>query len=216
MFISSFFREIYANREATRAKLADPEHIYDTIQSARRNERLSQYLPVPPSSHSASSEQLYSAIPALASSSRSSSSTLLSGGQDRHRSRDSLDSSDTQDTGGGWRNRLKRDCERKEEFLRNQTKPAYLSSPPKDIDQNPRGIANLASTMPPPAEKPPEPPVAKNFFMDIYAQEMSKMAATAKEQQQVPKKKHFDASQFNAYGLPLGKCTSYFVYITYN
>ena len=210
MFISSFFREIYANREATRAKLTqDPEHIYDTIQTARRNERLSQYLPVPSSSHSASSEQLYSAIPALASSSRSSSSTLLS-----------LDSSDTgQDTqGGGWRNRLKRDCERKEEFLRNQTKPAYLSSPPKDIDRNPRGIANLASTMPPPAEKPPEPPVAKNFFMDIYAQEMSKMAATAKEQQQVPKKKHFDASQFNAYGLPLGKCTSciFCLYITYN
>jgi len=195
-------REIYANREATRAKLTDPEHIYDTIgaMSARRNERLSQYLPVPTSSHSASSEQLYSAIPAIASSSRSSSSTLLS---ERHQSKDSLDS-DTQDTGGGWRNRLKRETERKEEFLRNQTKPAYLSSPPKDIDQNPRGIANLASTMPPPAEKPPEPPVAKNFFMDIYAQEMSKMQATAKEQQQVPKKKHFDASQFNAYGLPLG------------
>lgn len=214
MFISSFFREIYANREATRAKLTDPEHIYDTIgaMSARRNERLSQYLPVPTSSHSASSEQLYSAIPAIASSSRSSSSTLLS---ERHQSKDSLDS-DTQDTGGGWRNRLKRETERKEEFLRNQTKPAYLSSPPKDIDQNPRGIANLASTMPPPAEKPPEPPVAKNFFMDIYAQEMSKMQATAKEQQQVPKKKHFDASQFNAYGLPLGKCTLCILFISYN
>ena len=26
-----FFREIYASREATRANLTDPEHIYDTI-----------------------------------------------------------------------------------------------------------------------------------------------------------------------------------------
>ena len=104
--------------------------------------------------------------------------------------------------------RIKRDCERKEEFLKSRTYPAYLSSPPKDIDQNPRGIANLASTMPPPQEKPPDPeppaPPAKNFFMDIYAQEMSKMQTTAKTSA-VPKKKHFDASQFNAYGLPLGE-----------
>ena len=145
--------------------------------------------PPPVTTHS-SSEQLYAAVPALASSSRSSSSTLLS------------ESDNSQDRAI---NRIKKDCERKEEFLRNQTYPAYLSSPPKDIDQNPRGIANLASTMPPPAEKPPEPeqPPAKNFFMDIYAQEMNKMQTTAKTSA-VPKKKHFDASQFNAYGLPLG------------
>ena len=200
--------EIYASREATRAKMTDPEHIYDTIGAARRNERLSQYsnLTVPSSSHSASSEQLYSATPALASSSRSSSSTLLSGVD---QSRDSLNSDNSAI------DRIKRDCERKEEFLKSRTYPAYLSSPPKDIDQNPRGIANLASTMPPPAEKPPDPeppaPPAKNFFMDIYAQEMSKMQTTAKTSA-VPKKKHFDASQFNAYGLPLGE---YFVHLIF-
>ena len=60
--------------------------------------------------------------------------------------------------------------------------------------------------MPPPIEKAPEPEPAKktpNFFQDIYAQEMSRMQSTAKTSA-VPKKKHFDASQFNAYGLPLG------------
>ena len=185
------------------AKLTDTEHIYDTIGSLRqerRAERLSALAVPPPASLSASSELLYSAVPALASSSRSgSSSTLLSV---RDRSRDSLDS----DNSGGFR-AGDRHGERKEDFLKRQTYPAYLSSPPKDIDQNPRGIANLASTMPPKEPDPePEPPKnpAKNFFMDIYAQEMSKMQTTAKTSA-VPKKKHFDASQFNAYGLPLGK-----------
>ena len=193
-----FCREIYASKETTQAKLTDPEHIYDTIgamRSQRRSERLSQLLP-PSASHSASSEQLYAATPALASSSRSgSSSTLLSGNSDNS---------------AGFTDRIKRDCERKEEFLRRPTYPTYLSSPPKDIDQNPRGIANLASTMPPPKEQPPEPepeppknPV-KNFFMDIYAQEKSKME-TAAVKSAVPKKKPFDVSQFNAYGLPLGE-----------
>ena len=139
-----------------------------------------------------STEQLYSATPALASSSRSSSSTLLSQVDSVNSDNSAID-------------KIKRDCERKEEFLRTKTYPAYLSSPPKDIDQNPRGIANLASTMPPPVEKPePEPPKAKNFFMDIYAQEMSKIQTSAKTSA-VAKKKHFDASQFNAYGLPLGE-----------
>ena len=66
-----FCREIYASKETTQAKLTDPEHIYDTIgamRSQRRSERLSQLLP-PSASHSASSEQLYAATPALASSS---------------------------------------------------------------------------------------------------------------------------------------------------
>ena len=51
--------------------------------------------------------------------------------------------------------RIKKDCERKEEFLKNQTYPAYLSSPPKDIDSSPYGIASLANTMPPPRPDPP-------------------------------------------------------------
>ena len=46
--------------------------------------------------------------------------------------------------------KIKKDCERKEEFLKNTTYPAYLSSPPKDIDTSPYGIASLATTMPPP------------------------------------------------------------------
>lgn len=51
--------------------------------------------------------------------------------------------------------------------------------------------------------EPPKPP-AKNFFMDIYAQEVSKMKS---ESTAVPvaKKRNFDATQFNAYGLPLGE-----------
>ena len=54
-------------------------------------------------------------------------------------------------------------------------------------------------------EQEPEPPkAAKNFFMDIYAQEMSKMQTSAKSSAQ-SKKRNFDASQFNAYGLPLGE-----------
>merc|ERR1712079_177548 len=107
--------------------------------------------------------------------------------------------------------KIKKDCERKEEFLRSPTYPAYLSSPPKDIDQSPYGIASLASTMPPPSKRdppPPEKPVepakpAKNFFMDIYAQEVSKMQSVSKTSAPV-KKRNFDATQFNAYGLPLG------------
>ncbi len=51
--------------------------------------------------------------------------------------------------------RIKKDCERKEEFLKTQTYPAYLSSPPKDIDSSPYGIASLANTMPPPRTEPP-------------------------------------------------------------
>ena len=200
-------RELYQKREETRvARLTDTEHIYDTIgamRQERRAERLSALAVPAPSFVSVSSEQLYSATPALASSSRSgSSSTLLSA---RDRSRDSLDSDNSASAGF----RADRHGERKEDFLKRQTYPAYLSSPPKDIDQNPRGIANLASTMPPKdleteLEAPKNP--AKNFFMDIYAQEMSKMQSTAKTSA-VPKKKQFDASQFNAYGLPLGKYT---------
>ena len=62
--------------------------------------------------------------------------------------------------------------------------------------------------MPPPEVKEvePEKPPAKNIFMDIYAQEMSKMQTSAKSSGQ-SKKRNFDASQFNAYGLPLGELT---------
>ena len=196
-----------------RSRLREPEHIYDTI-GARRARRMSQYsnLNVPLSSHSNSSDHLYAAIPAVASSSRSSSSTLLSAGQHAHHSRDSLDSDSSALAGFTVKeravDRIRRDVrERKKEFLESQTYPAYLSSPPKDIDQNPRGIANLATTMPPPDVKDvePEPPkTAKNIFMDIYAQEMSKMQTSAKSSAQ-SKKRNFDASQFNAYGLPLGE-----------
>lgn len=107
--------------------------------------------------------------------------------------------------------KIQKDCERKEEFLRSQILPAYLSSPPKDIERSPRGIAALASTMPPPPVRvtpqpreptPPKAP-AKNFFMDIYAQEVNKLQSSAAP---VARKKKFDASQFNAYGLPLGEC----------
>ena len=198
-----------------RSRLREPEHIYDTI-GGRRSDRLSQYssLTVPLREHSTSSDHLYAAIPAVASSSRSSSSTLLSGGgQPGHHSRDSLDSDSSALAGFTGKkervvDRIRRDVrERKKEFLESQTLPAYLSSPPKDIDQNPRGIANLATTMPPPEVKEvePEPPkTAKNIFMDIYAQEMSKMQTSAKSSAQ-SKKRNFDASQFNAYGLPLGE-----------
>lgn len=51
-------------------------------------------------------------------------------------------------------NKIKKDCERKEEFLKTQTYPAYLSSPPKEINTNPKGIASLANTMPPPKPDP--------------------------------------------------------------
>merc|ERR1719233_2636363 len=54
----------------------------------------------------------------------------------------------------------------------------------------------------PPPEEPPKPP-AKNFFMDIYAQEVSKMQSVSKTSAPT-KKRNFDATQFNAYGLPLG------------
>ena len=50
-------------------------------------------------------------------------------------------------------NKIKKDCERKVAFLNNQTTPAYLSSPPKDIDSSPYGIASLANTMPPPKKE---------------------------------------------------------------
>ena len=50
-------------------------------------------------------------------------------------------------------NKIKKDSERKVAFLNNQTYPAYLSSPPKDIDSSPYGIASLANTMPPPKEE---------------------------------------------------------------
>ena len=39
--------------------------------------------------------------------------------------------------------------------------------------------------------------------MDIYAQEVSKMQSVSKTSAPV-KKRNFDATQFNAYGLPLG------------
>lgn len=194
-----------------RSRLREPEHIYDTI-GGRRSDRYSS-LTVPLREHSTSSDHLYAAIPAVASSSRSSSSTLLShGAHTAHHSRDSLDSDSSALAGFTVKeravDRIRRDVrERKKEFLESQTYPAYLSSPPKDIDQNPRGIANLATTMPPPDVKDvePEPPkTAKNIFMDIYAQEMSKMQTSAKSSAQ-SKKRNFDASQFNAYGLPLGE-----------
>lgn len=195
------------------------DHIYDTIgpPSNRKGDRLSQFLTsstltVPNPSHSSSSEHVYAAIPALANSSTSSSSTLASGASQANQSRDSLDSDSSVMAGFTSRpeerviDKIKKDCERKEEFLRNPIYPAYLSSPPKDVDQSPYGIASLASTMPPPTlkdvpEEPPKP--AKNFFMDIYAQEVSKMQSVSKTSAQ-PKKRNFDATQFNAYGLPLG------------
>jgi len=195
------------------------DHIYDTIgpPTSRKGDRLSQFLTsstltVPNTSHSSSSEHVYAAIPALANSSRSSSSTLASGASQANQSRDSLDSDSSVMAGFTSKpeerviDKIKKDCERKEEFLRNTSYPAYLSSPPKDIDQSPYGIASLASTMPPPTvkEEPEEPPKpAKNFFMDIYAQEVSKMQSVSKTSAQ-PKKRNFDATQFNAYGLPLG------------
>ena len=247
----SDIRGLYPNSQQnsrTHPRLAETENIYDTIgpPSQRKGDRLSQFLTsstlvVPPTSHSGSAEHVYSAIPALATSSTSSSSTLASGSQSGAsqitQSRDSLDSDSSVMAGFTSKpeerviDKIKKDCERKEEFLRSQTYPAYLSSPPKDIDQSPYGIASLASTMPPPVIKEPpkektpgqwrlptsllnmmfsfhsEPapkPPAKNFFMDIYAQEVSKMQSVSKTSA-LPKKRNFDATQFNAYGLPLGK-----------
>jgi hypothetical protein len=40
--------------------------------------------------------------------------------------------------------------------------------------------------------------------MDIYAQEVSKMKSESTSAP-VSKKRNFDATQFNAYGLPLGE-----------
>jgi hypothetical protein len=40
--------------------------------------------------------------------------------------------------------------------------------------------------------------------MDIYAQEVSKMQTVSKTSAPT-KKRNFDATQFNAYGLPLGE-----------
>jgi len=233
-FSGSFRREptevrgLYPNSGSRRHPVTQPQegldHIYDTIgpPSSRKGDRLSQFLTsstltVPNTSHSSSSEHVYSAIPALASSSRSSSSTLASGASQANQSRDSLDSDSSVMAGFTSKpeekviDKIKKDCERKEEFLRNTSYPAYLSSPPKDIDQSPYGIASLASTMPPPTvkeeppvEEPPPKPPAKNFFMDIYAQEVSKMQSVSKTSAPA-KKRNFDATQFNAYGLPLGK-----------
>jgi len=232
-FSGSFRREptevrgLYPNSGSRRHPVTQPQegldHIYDTIgpPSSRKGDRLSQFLTsstltVPNTSHSSSSEHVYSAIPALASSSRSSSSTLASGASQANQSRDSLDSDSSVMAGFTSKpeekviDKIKKDCERKEEFLRNTSYPAYLSSPPKDIDQSPYGIASLASTMPPPTvkeeppvEEPPPKPPAKNFFMDIYAQEVSKMQSVSKTSAPA-KKRNFDATQFNAYGLPLG------------
>ena len=54
----------------------------------------------------------------------------------------------------------------------------------------------------------------KNFFMDIYAKEVSKMQSVSKSSS-TAKKRNFDSTQFNTYGLPLGKFlllfTSYWV-----
>ena len=47
-------------------------------------------------------------------------------------------------------------------------------------------------------------PAAKNFFMDIYAKEVSKMQSASKSSAPT-KKRNFDATQFNTYGKPLGK-----------
>ena len=44
----------------------------------------------------------------------------------------------------------------------------------------------------------------KNFFMDIYAKEVSKMQSASKSSAPA-KKRNFDATQFNTYGRPLGK-----------
>ena len=125
--------------------------------------------------------------------------------------------------------KIRRDCEVKEDFLKNSTIPAYMSlgSPPKETQGgSPYRIASLASTMPPAKPKEPSPgwlvqltklwlklsvaeppkPPAKNFFMDIYAQEVSKMKSESTASVGPPaKKRNFDATQFNAYGLPLGE-----------
>ena len=44
----------------------------------------------------------------------------------------------------------------------------------------------------------------KNFFMDIYAKEVSKMQSASKSSAPA-KKRNFDATQFNTYGRPLGE-----------
>ena len=44
--------------------------------------------------------------------------------------------------------------------------------------------------------------------MDIYAQEVSKMQSVSKTSAPV-KKRNFDATQFNAYGLPLGNLNNF-------
>lgn len=98
--------------------------------------------------------------------------------------------------------------------MKNTTIPTYMSSPPKEMDRSPYRIASLASTMPPrkedvlpppkePSPEPPKPP-AKNFFMDIYAQEVNKMKSESTSAP-VSKKRNFDATHFNAYGLPLAR-----------
>ena len=161
----SELRGLYPNSGVRRhPKPPETDHIYDIIGPPTRGDRFSQIyssstLKVPQVSKSGSSEHVYAAIPALASSSRSSSSTLASGHSQVNQSRDSLDSDSsvmagfTSKTEERAIDKIKKDCERKEEFLRSPTYPAYLSSPPKDVDQSPYGIASLASTMPPPTVK---------------------------------------------------------------
>ena len=52
----------------------------------------------------------------------------------------------------------------------------------------------------------------KNFFMDIYAKELSKMQSVSKSSA-TTKKRNFDATQFNTYGLPLGKFWSIKIHV---
>ena len=116
-------------------------------------------------------------------------------------------------------NKIRRDCQVKEDFIKNKTIPAYMSRDGDDKDErSPYRIASLTTTMPPPKEPSPgdinttcqtylaflDKPPAKNFFMDIYAQEVSKMKSESTSAP-VSKKRNFDATHFNAYGLPLGE-----------
>ena len=124
--------------------------------------------------YSAPDSSLY-AVPGVVGS---SSSTLGSSGTTGTwpvpaNSWDSMDSDNSRAAGFNSRpdesviNKIKKDCEKKDEFLKNQTYPTYLSSPPKEVDTSPYGIANLSSTMPPPTSGPvdeykrPSPPTER-------------------------------------------------------
>ena len=48
--------------------------------------------------------------------------------------------------------------------------------------------------------------------MDIYAKELSKMQSVSKSSA-TTKKRNFDATQFNTYGLPLGKFWSIKIHV---